>query len=110
VRLSRPTLFALIASVVLRVATPPLVLSTESVPQAVAHGKRVFNQACAPCHDLAGKTAKPGPELKNYYHRQPLPADAAVRAIIQQGKGRMPALGSLNKLQVDDVVAYLKTL
>jgi mono/diheme cytochrome c family protein len=53
---------------------------------------------------------KSGPALKNYYHHQPRPADVIVRTIIQQGKGRMPAFGTLNKLQVDDLVTYLKTL
>ncbi len=84
--------------------------SQEPLPPAVANGKRIFNQSCAACHDTLGTTTKSGPELKNYYRHQPRPADDTVRSIIQQGKGRMPAFSTLNKLQNDDLVAYLKTL
>jgi mono/diheme cytochrome c family protein len=31
--------------------------------------------------------------------------DATVRTIIQQGKGRMPAFGTLSESQIDDLVA-----
>jgi mono/diheme cytochrome c family protein len=89
---------------------PLAVISQRSTPQAVANGKRIFNQSCAACHDTLGTTTKPGPRLKNYYRQQPRPADAAVGSIIQQGKGKMPAFSILNKTQIDDLIAYLKTL
>jgi mono/diheme cytochrome c family protein len=94
----------------LAIAIPPAVISQKSMPQTVANGKRTFNQSCTSCHDILGTTTKSGPGLKNYYRHQPSPADAAVRTIIQQGKGKMPAFSTLNKLQIDDLVAYLKTL
>jgi mono/diheme cytochrome c family protein len=92
------------------IAIPPAVISQKSVPQAVTNGKRTFNQSCASCHDILGTSAKSGPGLKHYYHQQPLPADATVHTIIHQGKGKMPASTTLNELQIDDLVAYLKTL
>jgi mono/diheme cytochrome c family protein len=92
------------------IAIPPAVISQKFVPQAVGNGQRIFNQYCAACHDTLGTTTKPGPRLKNYYRHQPRPTDATVRTIIQQGKGRMPAFSTLNKLQTDDLVAYLQTL
>jgi mono/diheme cytochrome c family protein len=85
-------------------------MSQKPVPQAVPNGRRIFNQSCAACHDTHGTTIKSGPGLKNYYRHQPRPADATVRTIIQQGKGKMPAFNILDKLQIDDVVAFLKTL
>jgi mono/diheme cytochrome c family protein len=94
----------------LAIAIPPAVTSQKSAPQAVANGRRTFNQSCAACHDTLGTTTKSGPGLKNYYRHQPRPADATVHAIIQQGKGRMPAFSTLDKLQIDDLVAYLKTV
>ena len=94
----------------LAIAAPPAVISQKSAPKAVANGKRTFNQSCASCHDILATSAKSGPGLKNYYRHQPRPADATVRTIIQQGKGRMPAFSTLDKLQIDDLVAYLKTL
>ena len=92
------------------IAIPPAMISQKSVPQAAANGKRIFIQSCAACHDTLGTTTKSGPGLKNYYGHQPHPADATVRTIIQQGKGKMPAFSTLNKSQIDDLVVYLKTL
>lgn len=108
--MSPETLFALFVFLYLTVAIPPPVISQKSTPQAVVNGKHIFNQSCATCHDTLGTTTKSGPGLKNYYRHQPHPADATVRTIIQQGKGRMPAFRALNKLQTDNLVAYLKTL
>lgn len=85
-------------------------LSRKSPAADAAKGKRIFAESCASCHDALGTTTKSGPALKSYYRRQPRPADAAVRAIIEQGRGRMPPFTSLGKPQVDDLVAYLKTL
>ncbi len=92
------------------VTIPQAMISQRSAPQAIANGKRTFHQSCAACHNTMDTTIKSGPGLKNYYRRQPRPADAAVRTIIQQGKGKMPAFSTLNRLQIDDLVAYLKTL
>jgi mono/diheme cytochrome c family protein len=103
-------LFVVFIFFFLAIAIPPAVISQRSAPQAVANGKRTFNQSCASCHDILGTTAKSGPGLKNYYRHQPNPTDATVRRVIQQGKGRMPAFSTLDKLQIDDLVAYLKTI
>lgn len=91
-------------------AIPPAVVSQRSTPQAAVNGRRIFNQSCSACHDTLGKMTKSGPELKSYYRHPPRPTDASVGIIIMQGKGKMPAFSTLNKSQVDDLVAYLKTL
>lgn len=109
-QVSLVALFAILVFLYLAIATPPPVISQKSTPQAVVNGKHIFNQSCATCHDTLATTTKSGPGLKNYYRHQPHPADATVRTIIQQGKGRMPAFTALNKLQTDNLVAYLKTL
>ncbi|ADV83116.1 c-type cytochrome [Terriglobus saanensis] len=109
--ISLSLLDAFLASLLfLAISVPQAVVSQESAPPTVTNGKRVFNRSCSACHDTSGVTAKSGPELKNYYRRQPRPADATVRAIIQQGKGKMPAFNTLSKAQTGDLVAYLKTL
>jgi mono/diheme cytochrome c family protein len=102
--------FAFLVFLFLAIAVPQAVISQKSVPNAVANGKRIFNQSCAACHDTLGATTKSGPGLKNYYRHEPRPADATVRAIIQQGKGKMPAFSTLDKSQTDDLVTYLKIL
>jgi mono/diheme cytochrome c family protein len=101
---------AVIVFFVLAIANPSAITSQDSVPQAAAQGKRVFNQYCAACHDTLGTIAKSGPGLKNYYRRRPYPTDTSLRTIIQQGRGKMPAFSTLNKSQVEQLIAYLKTL
>jgi mono/diheme cytochrome c family protein len=107
---SLAVLFAFLVSLFLTIAIPQAAISQKSGPLAAADGKRIFNQSCSACHDTRGATTKSGPELKNYYRRQPLPTDTTVHTIIQQGKGKMPAFSTLNKSQIDELVAYLKTL
>jgi mono/diheme cytochrome c family protein len=101
-----------VSSVILFVAMviPQSMVSQSSLSPTAVNGKHIFNQSCSACHDTLGATIKSGPELKSYYRRQPRPNDAAVHAIIQQGKGKMPAFSTLNKSQIDDLVAYLRTL
>jgi mono/diheme cytochrome c family protein len=101
---------AIFIFVALTFAIPPAVMSQKPSPQSVADGRRLFNQSCTACHDTLGTTTKSGPGLKNYYRHQPRPADASVRTVIQQGKGRMPAFNSLSKSQIDELVVYLKSL
>jgi mono/diheme cytochrome c family protein len=109
-RVSLATLFATFVFFFVAIAIPPAVNSQNSVPPTVLNGRRIFTQSCAACHDTLGTAAKSGPGLKNYYRHQQRPTDTNVRAIIQQGKGRMPAFSTLNKSQIDDLIAYLKTL
>jgi mono/diheme cytochrome c family protein len=88
---------------------PFLVKAMPPSAARVVNGRRIFNQSCSACHDVFGPTAKTGPELKNYYRRQ-RPSDAAIRRLILEGKGKMPAFTVFNNPQVDDLIAYLKTL
>jgi mono/diheme cytochrome c family protein len=102
----------LLASASLGIAmTLPASPAQRKVAARSASGQRLFVQYCAACHDTRGSMPKSGPPLKSYYHsHQPHPSDAAVRSIIQQGKGKMPAFSTLNQSQTDDLIAFLKTL
>jgi mono/diheme cytochrome c family protein len=91
------------------VAIAPAFSAQRSTTQA-ANGRRIFNQYCAGCHDTLGATTQSGPALRGYYHRQPRPSDLAVQRIIQQGEGTMPAFRTLSSSQLNDLIAYLKTL
>ena len=76
-----------------------------------ANGQRIFTQSCASCHDAHSATPKVGIGLQSYYRQHtPRPTDVSVRAIIQQGKGAMPAFTTLSKSQTDDLIAYLRML
>lgn len=102
--------FATFVFFLITIAIPWAVISQPSASDAVACGRRLFNQSCAPCHDTLGTVAKSGPELKNLYRHQLRPADAAVGAIIKHGKGRMPGFSTFDQTQLADLLAYLKTL
>ena len=78
---------------------------------AARNGERIFVQSCSPCHDVHTSASRVGPSLKSYYSdHEPRPTDAQVRAIISQGKGKMPKFSNLSNTQTDDLIAYLKTL
>jgi mono/diheme cytochrome c family protein len=81
-----------------------------------AHGRRVFDAQCARCHDPYSASAAKGPSLRNLYKRQYLPSglpanDERVADGIMLGRKMMPAFNqSLTQQQLDDLLAYLKTL
>ena len=81
-----------------------------------AHGRRVFDAQCARCHDPYSASAAKGPSLRNLYKRQYLPSglpanDERVTDSIMLGRKMMPAFNqNLTQQQLDDLLAYLKTL
>src|SRR5882762_3500759 len=78
---------------------------------ATGYGQHLYAQSCAVCHDAHSTTPKAGPGMKNYYStHHPPPTDTTVRAIIAKGKGTMPGFSYLNQKQMNDLIAYLKTL
>ena len=96
------------------VSTSPLAApDTQSSPLPsgdAAAGQRVFATSCNPCHPSANAGIGPalhGPQFSTRY-----PDDAAIAAVIRQGKGGMPAFsaGSLNDQDLANVVAYLRGL
>lgn len=81
-------------------------------------GSDVFNTKCKPCHGEGGAT--PNENMSKMFG-VPIPAlntadiqaksDADLRTVVTQGKGKMPAaLKTAPAAQVDDVIAYLRTL
>jgi mono/diheme cytochrome c family protein len=88
-----------------RAATPPPL-----APDELA-GKALFVQRCALCHDLLGQpaTSTPGPwvDAETVKTR----GEAAVRQKINMGSRTMPGWRhTLSGAQVDQVIAYLKTV
>jgi mono/diheme cytochrome c family protein len=108
--LSLAALSAISVFLFLTIATPPPVISQKPVPPAVLNGRRIFNQSCVACHDTLGTTTKSGPALKGFYRQLPRPSDTSVRLVIQKGKRSMPGFSTLNRPQIDDLIAFLKTL
>ncbi len=81
-----------------------------------AHGRRIFDAQCARCHDPYTASAAKGPSLKKLYSRQYLPSglpttDEHVTNSILLGRKMMPAFNqTINDQQLQDLLAYLKTL
>jgi mono/diheme cytochrome c family protein len=97
-----------------KVIPPPKPLN-QLTQQEVA-GYNDFQQNCARCHDDREGAARQGPTLLSVYKNQYLPSgapanDDRIRNVILHGRGMMPGLGNtMSDSQIDDLLAYLKTL
>jgi len=97
-------------------ATVPSSRAATAAGDAAA-GKQVFADNCVACHSATTTTRQAGPGLKDLYKNPKLPgtgrpvSDANVRKQIEKGGGGMPGFASsLSAAQIDDLIAYLKTL
>lgn len=72
-------------------------------------GQEIFQRRCIMCHSLSPGVKIVGPSLYSEM-RGPHPhTAAAVREIIVNGKGQMPAMGKqLTDQEIADVLAYLR--
>lgn len=103
----------LLASSLLWMLNPKITAqsSGRASTHAIRHGQQMFGEYCASCHSTHTSSSLAGPGLKEFYRtHQSKPSDSAVRAIIARGKGKMPAFGNLSAVQIDELIAYLKTL
>ena len=81
-----------------------------------AAGRRVFEHYCAACHNAYSSSGNKGPSLKKVFRKQFLPSglptnERFVRQTIVIGRNMMPGLGdALSEQQLDDLIAYLRTL
>lgn len=85
-------------------------------------GQKLFNESCVACHFDKQAGTKVGPSLMGLFKGKELPVshkpvtDANVRTQIENGNLNavpmpMPAFGnSLSKTDINNVIAYLKTL
>lgn len=81
-----------------------------------SEGKEVFDKSCKSCHGAQGQ-GNPGMAKMLKVEMRALgskevqaQSDADLKKIITQGKGKMKPAASLSAKQVDDVVAFLRTL
>jgi mono/diheme cytochrome c family protein len=79
-------------------------------------GKAVYDRACKSCHGADGagnptiaKMMKVEMRALSSSEVQSLP-DADLKAVITKGKGKMKSVASVTGNQVDDVVAFVRTL
>lgn len=83
---------------------------------AISLGAGLFKANCALCHSTEHAQAGPPPGLKGLLKGERLPSsDRAataenVRSQLRDPIGRMPSFERLSEAQVDDLIAYLRTL
>jgi mono/diheme cytochrome c family protein len=99
-------------------ATPPKTAKAATAGDPAA-GKALFQKHCNLCHYADKTTNKIGPGLKGVFTAKELPkshrpvSDASVREQIEKGNAAkgMPAFGAkLSKAEIDNLIAYLKSL
>lgn len=89
--------------------------SAKAQPGTAEDGRKLFVQNCAQCHgpDGSGSTAI-GKAVGAKDLRSPAAqklSDVEIATQINQGKGNMPPFsGSLNKVNVNDLVAFVREL
>jgi len=80
-----------------------------------AKGKEVYEQ-CGVCHSADTDEKKMGPSLKGLFKKEKMtngqkPTDDSVLAIVNKGKGSMPAFADvLSDEEKTDLLAFLKTI
>ncbi|HZB88628.1 MAG TPA: cytochrome c [Terracidiphilus sp.] len=92
---------------------PPSKPAAEFTPQE-ARGAQVFQANCARCHYPTTTAGLKGPGLQAITKVKAMPSgapptDERLTALIQHGRGMMPAT-SLEDPQLNDLLAYLRTL
>ncbi len=98
-------------------STPPVKSNAElGLNPQQAHGRAVYDQHCLVCHEAYSSKDLNGPSLMGLYKKKYMVSgqpvnDERVRDIIQGGKPKMPAYGNqLSPQEIDDLMAYMKTL
>jgi len=94
-------------------AASPAGTGNDSRPVRVRQGEVIFQQQCVRCHNKAvGDTSSFGPpNLHGIFRRATPLSRSEAEAIIRQGKPPMPPFaGVLTTSQIDELIAYLKTL
>ncbi len=92
---------------------PPSKPSSEWTPQE-ARGAAVYQQKCARCHYPTNTNPLHGPGLQAITKVKAMPSgapptDERLTNVILHGRGMMPGT-SLDDEQLDDLLAYLRTL
>jgi len=95
------------------VLRPSSVAAAENGGAAAKRGEATFKQRCIACHNKQpGDTTPFGPPNLNGIFRGPNAITTKdAETVISDGKGQMPGWGKiLTKNDINDLVAYLKTL
>ena len=102
----------------LQILSGTLLLGLSVIPAMAgsSEGKEVYDKACKACHGAQGQ-GNPGMAKMLKVEMHPLgskevqaQSDAELKKIITEGKGKMKPVSSVSGKQVDDVIAFVRTL
>ncbi|MBI3988218.1 MAG: cytochrome c [candidate division NC10 bacterium] len=105
-------LVSLITTLSIFFLTIPLAIAAD-----VARGKAIYNEKCALCHGRMGKGDGPvadslKPRPPSFISKEMIAhPDARHKAVMMEGRGNMPSFqGQLSEEEIEDVLAYTRTL
>lgn len=108
------SMFALASILIFGMPSGVLAQSSHTASHAagsVNEGQVVFQHTCVMCHSTQSGVKIVGPSLASVLSGPHAGATHAIREIILNGKGKMPAeKGKLSDQQMADLIAYLRTL
>lgn len=83
----------------------------------IAKGKAIYEEKCALCHGRTGKGDGPvgaslRPKPPSFLSKEMIAhPDTRHKTVMMEGKGAMPSFaGQLSQEEIDDVLAYTRTL
>lgn len=86
----------------------------DSDPAAIARGRAFAEQNCGRCHALGTSGDSPNPKappFRTLHERYPVEdLTEALAEGIRTGHPEMPQFEALDPVQIDDLIAYLKSL
>jgi mono/diheme cytochrome c family protein len=93
------------------------ILNSVSLPEELDTGERLFNANCSTCHGQLALGTDRGPPLVHITYEPSHHADMAFVVAAQRGVrahhwqfGDMPPVPSVNRDQIDSIVAYIRYL
>jgi mono/diheme cytochrome c family protein len=93
------------------VVTSALFAGNASTPASSDRAPAIFRKSCSVWHSIRSGETKVGPSLYGVLREGSGHSEEAVRQVIADGKGTMPAFKEkLEPLEIDDLLEYLRTL
>jgi mono/diheme cytochrome c family protein len=102
----------------IRILSCAILLGFSMVPAIAgpSEGKEIYDKSCKGCHGAQGQ-GNPGIAKMMKVEMKPLgskevqaKSDADLKKIITEGTGKMKPVASVSGKQVDDVIAFIRTL